>query len=322
MKYKLIMLLAVLTFSCGISMGANSVALGVYDVNNDRMLVPGTDSIITIDANGRIMRYQLRISLENDQTLGGMALGFKIASPDGVTWEWNAQPGGYDTAASSHKAVTIDSTSRMYPGSKDGPWDMTGLLVSETNMDGQAADSILLGGVALFTGLAVGPLQEMFAFHFTPGNVTVGQVKTMVFDSAFIPPAANFSFVSLLGSTFPPTIAPALTFPVIAKSDVAVDGDGKMVPHSFSLGQNRPNPFNPSTVVDYSVARKSQINISVFNILGQRVKTLVDREADAGQYQAVWDGADDNGNQVASGIYFYKMSTAGFVETRKMVLMR
>jgi hypothetical protein len=122
--------------------------------------------------------------------------------------------------------------------------------------------------------------------------------------------------------TFAPAIGPVLCFPVIAKSDVAVEGEGKPIPYSFSLNQNRPNPFNPNTVIDYSVARKSQVNISVFNILGQTVKTLVDREADAGQYQAVWDGVDENGSQVASGIYFYKMSTTDFVETRKMVLMR
>ena len=322
MKYKLIMLLAVLTFSCGISLGANSVALGVYDVLNARLLVPGTDSIVTIDADGRLMPYQLRISLENDVLLGGMSLGFQIYSNDGVSWVWDAQPDGWDTAAGSHRAVTVIEGSRMFPAGKTGPWDMTGLLVQEKSMDGQVADSVLMGGVALFTGLAVGPLQEMLAVHFTPGGVTVGDVKTICFDSAFIPPAANFAFVNSSGMTFPPTIGPALCFPVITRSNSASDGDGKPIPYSFSLNQNRPNPFNPSTVVDYSVARKSQVNISVFNILGQIVKTMVDREVDAGQYQAVWDGVDENGNQVASGIYFYKMRTTDFVETRKMVLMR
>jgi hypothetical protein len=91
---------------------------------------------------------------------------------------------------------------------------------------------------------------------------------------------------------------------------------------SFDLGQNFPNPFNPVTEIDYSVERKTHVNISVFNILGQKVATLVDGEKDAGKYEAVWEGIDDNGDQVASGIYFYKMYTTDFVETRKMVLMR
>jgi hypothetical protein len=320
MKYKLLMLLAVLMFSCGISLGANSVALGVYDVTNARMLTPGTDSIVTIDADGKVMPYELRISIENDVILGGMSIGFQMSSTDGVNWTWNVQPDGLDSLGS--KAITVISGSRMYPAGNTGPWDMTGLLVQEKSMDGQLADSMLLGGVALFNGLAVGALQQMVAVHFIPGGLTVGQTKTLCFDSAFIPPAGNWAFANASGLTFSPTIAPALCFPVITYSDVAVGGEGKPIPYSFSLNQNRPNPFNPSTVIDYSVARKSQVNISVFNILGQTVKTLVDREADAGQYQAVWDGVDENGNQVASGIYFYKMSTAGFVETRKMVLMR
>jgi hypothetical protein len=133
------------------------------------------------------MSYQLRISLENDVILGGMSIGFQVYSTDGVTWTWDVQPEGLDSAGS--KAITVIPSSRMYPAGKTGPWDMTGLLVQEKSMDGQVADSMLLGGVALFTGLAVGALQQMVAVHFTPSGLTVGQVKTLCFDSAFIPPA-------------------------------------------------------------------------------------------------------------------------------------
>ena len=67
---------------------------------------------------------------------------------------------------------------------------------------------------------------------------------------------------------------------------------------------------------------KSMINLTVYNILGQRIKTLVNKEQDAGWQEAVWDGHDDYGNEVASGIYFYKLDAGEFVQTKKMLLMK
>ncbi len=104
-------------------------------------------------------------------------------------------------------------------------------------------------------------------------------------------------------------------------SDGEVDGSIAM-PKRFSLSQNHPNPFNPITQINYSLAGESQVRIEVFNITGQRVKTLVDGHMEAGEHTIIWDSKDGNGDAVASGIYFYRIKTDQFTATKKMVLLK
>ncbi len=94
------------------------------------------------------------------------------------------------------------------------------------------------------------------------------------------------------------------------------------IPSGYSLSQNYPNPFNPQTVIYYELPDGSHVDLSVYNIMGQKVATLVDREMDAGSHSAVWDGKDDNGESLASGVYLYRMVGDGFVKTRKLLLLR
>ena len=94
------------------------------------------------------------------------------------------------------------------------------------------------------------------------------------------------------------------------------------VPVSFSLHQNYPNPFNPSTIIEYDLPAASKVRLDVFNVLGQKVKTLVDDYQEAGYQSVTWNGDDDNGGSAATGIYFYKISADNKVETRKMMLLK
>lgn len=316
MKRRLLMVLAVLLLSFGVSQAADSVYIAVYDVAGDSLLSPG-DTIYLADTAGNPLSYQFLIALENDGILGGLSLGFRIYSVDGATWNWDAQPDGLPSDGLA--AFTVDTTSRLHP--HEDVLDMTGLLVTEQDVDGQLDDSVTLGGVALWEGLPIGPMETMIAGHFTPSGVQAGETKEMCFDSAFIPPAGEWTYADLGGITRAPAMGPGICFPVNAGGKAADDGEGA-VPYSYSLDQNYPNPFNPVTVFSYSVARKTHVNIAVFNILGQTVATLVDEDVEAGPHKVVWEGIDDNGNPAASGIYFYKMYTGSYVETRKMVLMR
>jgi hypothetical protein len=319
------MLLAVLMLSFGLSQANDSVAVWVYDVTADAVLDPATDTIYTADVDGNPLSYQYWIGLENDHNLGGISLGFRMWSDDGAEWQWDAQPDGWGPGGQGAglAAVTIIPTSRLFP--IDSAFDMTKLLVSEKSMDGLSPDTIVIGGVSMFQTFEIdttpGP-DPCLAFHFTPKAVGYGIEKTLCIDSTFVPPAGNFVFVDMAGSTFVPDVDPALCFPVATLDPNGAEGDKPLVPYTFDLGQNYPNPFNPNTVINYSVEHKTEVEISVLNILGQHVATLVNEEMDAGVYQVVWDGNDENGDHVASGIYFYKMITEDFIETRKMVLMR
>jgi hypothetical protein len=94
------------------------------------------------------------------------------------------------------------------------------------------------------------------------------------------------------------------------------------IPTHYSLAQNFPNPFNPSTTLAYSLKEAGHVTISIYNVLGQNVKTLVDEHQAAGNYTKVWDGHDDSGSEVASGIYFYRIKAGDFSDIKKMVLMK
>ncbi len=96
----------------------------------------------------------------------------------------------------------------------------------------------------------------------------------------------------------------------------------EQLPEHFNLSQNYPNPFNPSTTIDFTVPKKGKVRIVVYNLLGQQVVTLIDQPISAGVYRAVWDGCNEAGHPVASGIYFYRMEADNFVTTKKMILLK
>jgi tetratricopeptide (TPR) repeat protein len=89
-----------------------------------------------------------------------------------------------------------------------------------------------------------------------------------------------------------------------------------------TLDQNYPNPFNPITTICYSLSKGSKCNLAIYNIKGQKVKELVSTSKSKGKYRVIWDGKDDSGKQVSSGIYFYRLDTKDKVITRKMILMK
>ena len=93
------------------------------------------------------------------------------------------------------------------------------------------------------------------------------------------------------------------------------------VPHSMELQQNYPNPFNPTTTIPYSITKLSPVRIAVFNLLGQKIKTLIDGVQSVGVYRITWDGKDEYGKPVPGGIYFYRFDAGKFSQARKMILL-
>lgn len=93
-------------------------------------------------------------------------------------------------------------------------------------------------------------------------------------------------------------------------------------PVPFVLNQNYPNPFNPETTIDFSVNTKSEVKLEVYNLKGQRINTLLNSTLNKGNHQVNWNGTDDKGANVTSGVYIYKMTAEGFTQTKKMILMK
>jgi hypothetical protein len=99
------------------------------------------------------------------------------------------------------------------------------------------------------------------------------------------------------------------------------------VPTKYQLAQNYPNPFNPTTEINYQLPQNAHVNLVIYDQLGQLVRRLVNREQPAGSYNIQWDGLNQSGNAVASGIYLYHVeatyaNSITFVDTKKMVLLR
>ena len=93
-------------------------------------------------------------------------------------------------------------------------------------------------------------------------------------------------------------------------------------PKEFELSQNIPNPFNPETQISYSLPEAAKVRLTVYNVLGRKVKKIVDEYQTAGSKTVHWDGKDESGSEVASGIYFYRLDAGRYIETKKMVLMK
>ena len=109
---------------------------------------------------------------------------------------------------------------------------------------------------------------------------------------------------------------------ITAVTDVGDIGTGDLLPTDFALSQNYPNPFNPTTNFELSLPTATAVRLDVFNVLGQKVRTLVDEYLPAGVHVVTFDGTNGEGAALSSGVYFYRVTTDSYAATRKMVLVK
>lgn len=106
--------------------------------------------------------------------------------------------------------------------------------------------------------------------------------------------------------------------PTTMKEKVNANG----LPLTFRLYQNYPNPFNAKTTIEYYLAKPSYISIKIFNLMGKEIATLVNEQKNAGNFSICWDGKDNSGKAIASGIYIYRIKANGFTEAKKLSLLK
>jgi D-arabinose 5-phosphate isomerase GutQ len=117
----------------------------------------------------------------------------------------------------------------------------------------------------------------------------------------------------------PPSNGP---FTMTIKENVlSLNGD-RQLPSAFNLQQNYPNPFNPVTSINYQLASDAHVTLTVYDIMGQKIRTMVNEDQSAGFRSVVWNGKDNYNNPVSSGVYFYRLHAGNYIQTRKMILMR
>ncbi|MFC1683486.1 S8 family serine peptidase [Candidatus Zixiibacteriota bacterium] len=130
--------------------------------------------------------------------------------------------------------------------------------------------------------------------------------------------AQNASYVGLLGGGRLNAYRALANIVSVAESHSAAG----TVPQEYNLHQNYPNPFNPGTYISYSLPVPGRVELSIYNVRGQLVRTLVDHAQPAGQHLAQWDGRDTRGQLATSGIYFYRLTANGWSQAKKMILMK
>jgi len=101
---------------------------------------------------------------------------------------------------------------------------------------------------------------------------------------------------------------------------LSIEGEG--VPVEFALHENYPNPFNPTTTLRFDLPEVSNITLTIYNMLGQKVRTFNMQSTPAGYHSITWDATNDYGDPVGAGVYLYQLQTKDFVKTRKMVLLK
>jgi hypothetical protein len=163
-------------------------------------------------------------------------------------------------------------------------------------------------------------MNETIVASFEAPLSSLGGGAAVVFASGFLAPENNldgeaFGLYAALPNGDVLELTPALGTSV--EDDIIT-----AVIREFALQQNYPNPFNPTTTISYAIPERSNVKVIVYDMLGKEVATLVNDEKPAGAYNVVWNGLNNEGFQVSSGIYFYALETENFSETRRMMLVK
>jgi len=193
----------------------------------------------------------------------------------------------------------------------------------KTSLFNNANKNILLGFVS-FASLPPDDSGELVQVYFDLNKG--GALSTVTIDTTVLPPDNHLSIVDELGTTYYPDGADGggWTASSLNIGGTGIAGDGSLLqPRTFSLGQNYPNPFNAQTKIDFAIAAPGHVELKVFNVLGQAVKTLINKDLGVDQYSVLWDGTNDQGDEVGSGVFFYRLKVGdSFEKTERMTLLK
>lgn len=216
--------------------------------------------------------------------------------------------------------------SHIDSGEEDWP---TGLVLSVTDASTGIVENSSTcddAGVALAVfDINAQPPDEILIAH---RNGTIEAVDGMTFDTVAIsdplPAISFFAFGDVTGDPMPEVCISDRDSLFVYTTPVTAVGDENQETSAvkFIVNQNYPNPFNTQTTIRYYLSQSSRVKLRIYNIKGQKVKTLVDNSRPAGYQSVTWDGSDKNGSEVASGVYFYRVKTDCSEETKKMVLLK
>ncbi len=221
--------------------------------------------------------------------------------------------------------VILNGNGSIVTQYQNGSTWQSDVTVGIENADGTDGLQVAYNQVYLHNDLAIVFSSGWLSANPLSGSIAAGaqQNVTVIFDATLLAPGDYTGSLSLTGSDINRQVAP-ISIPVTFHVDPvdAIDDNLPDLPREFALAQNYPNPFNPTTEIEFDLPVRSYVNLQIFNVLGQHVKTLVDSEQNAGYRSVIWNGVDEKGQQVSSGTYFYILKAGDKVLTKKMTMLK
>ncbi len=285
--------------------GATSQASGWSDFDND-----GDLDLFVTTIGGESFLY------END---GAGNFTRRVENPfhsdriNGASASW----GDYDNDGDSDLFVSVNGENSVlyFNAGNDNNWlkiACVGVTSNTTGIGAKVRVKATINGKSFWQMRQVatqsgGRSQSSLLAEFGLGDAT--QVDSIRIDW----PSKRFDIL---------TNVAAGSYVITEGSTNAVDDGNNELPLRFALQQNYPNPFNPTTTIQYALAKQAKVSLRIYNLLGEEVARLVDREQPAGVYRVSWNGKDGRGVALPSGLYLYKIETEAFTETKRLVLIK
>ena len=220
-------------------------------------------------------------------------------------WLWATKAGG--SGSDKSYGIAIDDNGRSYvTGFFSDTATFSSISLTSSGSDDIFVAKLSAPGYWLWATKAGGSDED-------EGYAIARDDNGNFYITGFFSDTATFSSISLTSSGGDDIF--------VAKLGNYTSGENEIISTKMELS-NYPNPFNPTTTINYSLKENSKVSLKIYNIKGQKVKQLFNDQLSAGEHSVIWNGTDNNGKSVSSGIYFYKLRTANFEKTKKMILMK
>ncbi len=295
---------------------------------------PGTVELaVSWDAVADALEYIIQID-GVDSTTTTQTSGLIPAAPGEITIVavgecGNSQPSPITTVSEEQPSTADFQVSKSVDVANPGEGDPVVYTVTLTNggpSDGTGIQltDVLPEGVTYASHTADLGTYEVGEGLWSVGPLAYDEVATLAIVATVDGGTAGSTIVNTVAVTASDQLDPE-TDKKSASAEVMVrfpTDAPEVLPAIFSLGNCHPNPFNPSTTIDFSIAVQAAVNLSIFSVDGRLVAVLVNEVLPSGQFTATWDGRDSSGRIVASGMYIYSLSAGDFFSTKSMVLVK
>jgi hypothetical protein len=277
---------------------------------------------------GEEIRLYLRYTNLHASEIIGLTNGYAIYTVDmggdgaaARTDQWEAKWWIRDDTDRVVDSVTgpVSDTITIVDPVFEAAWSPAITFVGYFRANSINVDTISFSGVSILEpGLPVGYDAVALAIHIGPIEaVPESHGDSLCVDSAYFPPGGEWLWATGDFKALVPDWGGPYCWLIIDEATGVESVTGGEKPETFQLNQNYPNPFNPVTTISFDVGRAGHVKLDVYNVLGQRVASLVDRHMERGTYEAEWEASS-----FSTGIYFYKLETESFSDTKKMLLLK